>query len=164
MCGSEGRGRLVIEATICHVFRGEKLLLKKATRGISVGKWNAPGGKLDPGESPEACAVREVLEETGLVVSDLFYHGTLAFMMGGANAVYMRGHLFSTRKATGRARSSEEGQVRWFELDSLPVAEMWEDDQFWMPLMLMGARFDAIFAYDRENLHVVEFSIKSRRP
>lgn len=155
---------MVIEATICHVFRGDRLLLKKATRGISVGKWNAPGGKLDPGESPEACAVREVFEETRLTVSGLFYHGTLAFMMGGSKTVYMRGHLFSTRKSRGRVQSSEEGQVRWFELDSLPVTEMWEDDRFWMPLMLMGARFDAVFVYDRENLHVVEFSIKSRRP
>ena len=51
---------MVIEATICHIIRGRKLLLKKATRGISVGKWNAPGGKLEPGETPEQCARREI--------------------------------------------------------------------------------------------------------
>jgi 8-oxo-dGTP pyrophosphatase MutT (NUDIX family) len=30
------------------------------------GKWDLPKGKLDPGESPEACALREVSEETGV--------------------------------------------------------------------------------------------------
>ena len=63
---------MVIEATICHVIRGRRLLLKRANRGISVGKWNAPGGKIEAGETPEECAQREVLEETGLSVSRLF--------------------------------------------------------------------------------------------
>jgi hypothetical protein len=39
---------------------------------------------------------------------------------------------------------------------------MWEDDQFWMPLMLMGARFNAVFAHDEANRHVIGFSIVSR--
>src|SRR5712664_847056 len=73
------RCSLVIEATICHVVRGRRLLLKKANRGISDGKWNAPGGKSEPGEEPEQCARREVFEETGLKVYELFYHGALTF-------------------------------------------------------------------------------------
>ena len=34
------------------------------------GKWDLPKGKIDPGESPEICAVREVKEETGLHSAD----------------------------------------------------------------------------------------------
>jgi 8-oxo-dGTP diphosphatase len=152
---------LVIEATICHVIRGRALLLKKANRGISVGKWNAPGGKSEPGEAPEECARREVLEETGLRVSRLFDHGALTFMMDGGKTLHTRARLFSTSDAKGRARSSDEGPVRWFKLDALPYDEMWEDDLFWIPLMLRGLRFNATFTYDAANRHVVGFAITS---
>lgn len=153
---------MVIEATICHVIRHDKLLLKKANRGISVGKWNAPGGKSEPGESPEECARREVLEETGLRVSKLLYHGVLTFMMDGGKTLHTRAHLFSTKHARGTARSSEEGPVRWFPLDDLPLGEMWEDDLYWVPLMLKGITFNATFTYDAANRHVIGFAITSR--
>lgn len=153
---------MVIEATICHVIRDRRLLLKKANRGFSLGKWNAPGGKSEPGEEPEECARREVLEETGLRVSKLFYHGTLTFVMDGGKTLHTRAHLFSTSKVRGRARSSDEGPVKWFPLDGLPLDEMWDDDQFWIPLMLRGIRFDATFTYDTANRHVTRFSVTSR--
>ena len=44
---------------------GSKILL---TRRTDNGRWCLPGGAMDPGESLEECCVREVQEETGLVV------------------------------------------------------------------------------------------------
>jgi hypothetical protein len=81
--------------------------------------------------------------------------------MGGKKAVYMRAHLFSTQRASGRIRSSEEGPVEWFSLAHLPFDHMWEDDLYWLPLMLRGVRFNAIFRYDVANRHVTSFEIAS---
>jgi len=154
---------LVVRATICHVIDSDRLLLKRATRGISKGKWNAPGGKIEHGESPEENARREVREETGLRISKLFYHGTINFFMGGGRKLDILVHLFSTRKFSGKVNSTEEGEVRWFEVTKIPYSEMWDDDTYWLGLMLSRRRFDADFYYDRDNRKVVGYEIRFRK-
>lgn len=137
--------------------------MKRATRGISKGKWNAPGGKIEPGESPEENARREVREETGLRVRNLFYHGTINFFMGGGRKLDIGVHLFSTRRFQGKMTSTDEGEVRWFGVAEIPFAEMWDDDRYWIQPMLAGRRFNAKFYYDQANRKVIEYEIRSRR-
>jgi 8-oxo-dGTP diphosphatase len=51
----------------CIVLCDAKLLLVRNKHGF----WSPPGGHLDFGETPEACAARETLEETGIAVSNV---------------------------------------------------------------------------------------------
>ncbi|MEE4361078.1 MAG: NUDIX domain-containing protein [Pseudomonadales bacterium] len=46
------------------------LLLRRAGTGLADGDWAPPGGRLEPGETPRAGAVRELAEETGLRVAE----------------------------------------------------------------------------------------------
>ena len=48
-----------IEATLVFIHQGSRVLLIEKLRGIGMGKINGPGGKIDPGETPLECAVRE---------------------------------------------------------------------------------------------------------
>mgnify|MGYP001544465325 CR=1 FL=1 len=46
---------------------GRLCVVRQYRHGIAGFLWEIPAGKLDPGEAPEACAVRELAEETGIV-------------------------------------------------------------------------------------------------
>ena len=151
-----------VEASLCHIIRGGKLLLKKANSGISVGKWNGPGGKLESGETPEQNVAREVMEETSLRIIDPAYHGKLGFYMDGGDRLDYLVHVYLVKRFTGRPRSSEEGRVRWFDLQKIPYSRMWDDDRYWLPLLLNGVRFDARFFYDKRNRIVTKYEIGSQ--
>ena len=72
---------MTIQATLCFILHDNKVLLLKKNPGLfGAGKWNAPGGKLQHGETAEHCAKREVYEETGLEVQPRKI-GTLIFQV-----------------------------------------------------------------------------------
>jgi len=59
--------RARIEVAVALVFRNRRVLVTERPAGTHLaGSWELPGGKLAPGESVEACAVREVREETAI--------------------------------------------------------------------------------------------------
>lgn len=98
---------------------GKILLVRRTNHG--AGTWSTPGGYLDVGESPEACAIREVREETGV---DL---GGVAFL-GISNDVHPDGKHNVTIWMAGAAPAGEprvaaEGEldaVEWFAWEDLP--------------------------------------------
>lgn len=59
------RPRIGVGVMVCQ---NNKILLGKRTGALATGTWAFPGGHLEIGESVEACAARELLEETGLKI------------------------------------------------------------------------------------------------
>lgn len=54
-------------ASVALLRRSDVLLIQRA-KAPSEGLWTLPGGRLEPGETVEACAAREIREELGLTV------------------------------------------------------------------------------------------------
>ena len=48
--------------------RGDQVLVCQRKQGALAGKWEFPGGKLENGETPEECLVREIQEELGITI------------------------------------------------------------------------------------------------
>jgi mutator protein MutT len=140
---------MVVEATLCEIINGNRLLLQRKSPGrFGEGKWNGPGGKVKPGETPLGCVVREVREETGLTVSDLTEHGVVDFYFGEKHEPDWVVHIYSTSTFTGEPSGGDEGELRWWSLDEIPYGEMWPDDAHWLPMLVQGKRFTGVFVYD----------------
>lgn len=155
---------MVVEATLCEIIHGGRLLLQRKSAGrFGEGKWNGPGGKVQPGETPLECVVREVREETELTVSGLTELGVVDFYFGEKPEPDWVVHIYTTSTFSGEPEESDEGELRWFSLDEIPYGEMWEDDTHWLPVLLKGKRFRGVFIYDvggtrllRHRLDVLE--------
>lgn len=133
--------------TLCYVLDAEEVLLIWKKRGIGSQQYNAPGGKIEPGDSsPVEAARREVEEELHIVVSELEHAGELAFIFG--DSPFMYGYVFTTTSYHGTPVETEEARPAWFPIEEIPYGQMWEDDQYWMPLMFEGIHFRATFQFD----------------
>ena len=66
MTEQDGTTRYRLAAGI-YAMRGSQMLILERAAGMMQKFWSIPGGRVDPGETPEQGAVRELFEETGLV-------------------------------------------------------------------------------------------------
>lgn len=114
----------------------DRVLLIRKKRGHGAGKINGPGGKLDPGETPARCAVRETLEETGVEVEDPELAAVMRFV--DLEDDQWLGYIFVASGYRGRPRETAEALPQWFPVSGIPFDEMWEDDRLWLPRVLDG--------------------------
>lgn len=131
--------------TLCLIVENNRILLAMKKRGFGAGHWNGYGGKLNPGESIEEAASREVKEEIALTPIEIVQQGIVTFK--GEEEADLEVHIFRITKYTGEPKESEEMKPKWFLIDEIPYDEMWPDDRYWLPLFLEGKNFIGQFTY-----------------
>lgn len=146
----------VIQTNLCLIRKEGQILLALKKRGFGVGRWNGYGGKVEAGETPEAAVVREVREESGLVVTDCRKVGSLRFH-NTDRIIDM--DVFEVWKFEGEPVETEEMSPKWFSLENMPFPEMWASDPLWYPYYLAGKSFTGEVIFD-ENHQVISSEIK----
>ena len=139
-----------VRATILFVVRDGEILLIRKKRGIGAGKINGPGGKLDRGETPLACAVRETEEELCVTPTGVTEVGELRFQF--ADGLSILGHVFLATGCEGEAKETAEAVPLWTKVGAIPYDEMWEDDRYWLPWLLERRRFSGRMLFDGDTL------------
>jgi 8-oxo-dGTP diphosphatase/2-hydroxy-dATP diphosphatase len=139
------------QLTLCLVCDGSRLLLGMKKRGLGSGRWNGFGGKVEPGETVEDAACRELREECGVEAKGMEKRGVLEFAFKG-DPIELEVHVFGATGVSGEPRETDEMRPQWFGLDGIPYDTMWPDDRFWLPLFLEGKKFKGTFLYDGENV------------
>lgn len=144
----------MINTTLCYISRGEDYLMLhrvKKENDLNHDKWIGIGGKFEDKESPEDCALREVLEETGLTMTDYRYCGIVTFISDQWPTEYM--HLFTCTGFTGQLRECDEGVLEWIDKKRLLELPMWEGDRIFLRLLDEGGPFFSLkLCYEGERL------------
>jgi 8-oxo-dGTP diphosphatase len=108
------RGPLIVTAAVIR--DGDRVLIARRPKDakIEAGKWEFPGGKLEFGETPEQCIVREIEEELGVTIAPLW-------LIDAASHVYRdeKQHLhivllcYLAKLVKGAPRAIEVAEVKW---------------------------------------------------
>ena len=128
--------------TLCYIERdGCYLLLHRVKKenDLNRDKWIGIGGKFEENESPEDCLLREVREETGLVLNDWRYCGIVTFVSDRWEGEYM--HLFHATAFDGVLRDCDEGVLEWVPKAEFAKLPQWEGDRIFLRLMESQAPF-----------------------
>ncbi len=137
-------------AVLCFIFDEERVLLIEKLRGLGAGKVNAPGGRLEKGETPLQAAIREVQEEVSVTPHSLSQLGNLKFaFVDGYN---LECWVFRAEGYIGTPTESAEAIPFWSDVRALPYERMWADDRHWLPYLLRGERFNGEFVFDGDQM------------
>lgn len=151
-------------ATLCYVKRDSRTLMihriKKAN-DMHRGKWNGLGGKLEAGETPETCAIREIREESGLLAAAPLLKGILTFPKF-ANDEDWYAFVFVVTQFSGQLSDSPEGVLRWVDDERLLDLELWEGDRIFLPWLARPGFFSGKFVY--QNGRLVDHSVTFHEP
>ena len=137
-------------ATLLFVIRDGRILLIHKKLGLGAGKINGPGGRIEPGEAAKDAAIREVQEELLVTPLDVRAAGELHFQFIDGFSIH--GFVFTAADCEGTPRETDEAIPLWAPLDAIPYDRMWEDDRYWLPLMLQGIPFRGYFIFDGDHM------------
>jgi 8-oxo-dGTP diphosphatase len=146
-----------ILGTMVYCLSDGQVLLMKRNKEPNLGLWVAPGGKVEPGESPCECALRELREETGLTASGLHFRGLVTEVSPRPDWQWLL-FLYVAAEFSGEVGGDErEGAFRWWPVgDVLNLAIPQADRIFFPKVTDLGQPFyEAKCVYDA-GLDLVE--------
>lgn len=141
--------------TLCYIEKeGKYLMLHRVKKhhDINAGKWIGVGGHVENGETPEECLLREVKEETGLVLTAYRLRGLVTFLSDVCEPELMC--VFTADAFDGEMIECDEGKLAWVEKSDVLALPTWEGDRVFLERLLSGdERFFSIkLRYEGDKL------------
>jgi 8-oxo-dGTP diphosphatase len=116
--------KLVLVVAVALVDPDGRVLLAQRPEGKAMaGLWEFPGGKVEPGESPEAALMRELDEELGIETWSSCL-APLSFASHAYEAFHLLMPLYVCRKWAGEPKRREHAALRWVrprDMDKYPM-------------------------------------------
>ena len=127
---SDGNAGEVVVVGVAIIDGGRVLTARRVDPPSAAGRWELPGGKVEPGESPAACAVREIAEELGCTVA---VTGELPGEVPIKPGYVLR--ALSAALVAGEPIPHEHDAIRWLGVHELGAVDWLEPDLPFLPLI-----------------------------
>ncbi|MFW9779211.1 MAG: NUDIX domain-containing protein [Candidatus Heimdallarchaeota archaeon] len=153
-------------ATLAYIVNGQEVLLlfrNKKPNDFHQNRYIGIGGRLEAGETPLECVLREIREETGYTFSarDIQFRGYIYFDEINRNKesedlppFNWLVFLYSARVKKKMVIENPEGDLHWIPFEKIPYQQMWEGDRIFTPKLLETDHvYEAKFIYEGEKIH-----------
>jgi 8-oxo-dGTP diphosphatase len=158
---------VLIPRTLIFLIRDECILLLKGSpeKRLWAGLYNGIGGHVERGEDVLSAAYRELSEETGIEVNDLWLCGLITIDTGediGVGIFILRGDMSAVgAEFSDQLPPSSEGTLEWIQVNQISSLALVEDLQVLLPRVL-GAQpgdppFSAHYWYDQADRLMIMF-------
>jgi len=154
----------VIPRSLSFLLReGQVLLLRMAEdRGGWSNLLNGIGGHIERGEDPRSAALREIKEETGLILSpsSLFLSGVVAVDVGKSPGIGL--YIFVCETEVSETHSSREGIPEWINLNDFEKHRVVDDLPALLPRAIKSYHnkqpFSAVTTFDENGSPMLHFT------
>lgn len=150
-----------ITATLCYVRDKDNVLMLHRTKkenDIHKGKYNGLGGKLEKGETPYECVIREVYEESGLMIKKPVLKGILNFPDFDCKNNWIV-FVYVANDFSGKIKESDEGDLVWVKKNRITELPLWEGDKVFLKYIFTEKFFYGTFYYHQNKLKKYKFNI-----
>lgn len=158
----------VRNAVRCYLIKDNKVVVIKYKKGNKKeGYYDIPGGKIEEGENPEQTAIREMREETGMIIKNLKHKGNMIIEYPDRKYAF---DVFITNEYEGEPQEFKENTSEWIEIDELLKEDkilsniMILDRFFIKGLLEDNKNFNMYIAEDeQENILDVNYTVKHKK-
>ncbi|WP_371822121.1 8-oxo-dGTP diphosphatase MutT [Martelella soudanensis] len=127
--------RMLLVAACALIDTDGRILLAQRPAGKSLaGLWEFPGGKVEPGETPEACLIRELEEELG-ITTKVACLAPLTFASHSYDDFHLLMPLFVCRRYQGIPAGQEGQAIKWVRAKDLRDYPMPPADEPLIPIL-----------------------------
>lgn len=132
---TDGSKRLLLVAACALIDADGRILLAQRPEGKALaGLWEFPGGKVEQGETPEACLIREMEEELG-ITTKVACLAPLTFASHTYDDFHLLMPLFVCRRYEGIPQGQEGQAVKWVRAKDLRDYPMPPADEPLIPIL-----------------------------
>lgn len=126
-------------------------LRKKVSFGLGKNLMSGIGGKCEMNETDDAALIREFSEEVRIEPVSFKKTGEVIFLFPHKPKWNQLCEIYLINEWTGEPKETEVMKPIWFNKNELPEDQMWEDNLYWIRLVLKNKKVKGTFLYSQES-------------